>query len=297
MFNFIKNKIKNVYHSFTNKASSLFTQPTIDEALLAKLEVLLIEADAGTTTTKKIMAALREQMAEHKIQSGADIQQALEKLLTAQLEETITLNRAPKIVLMVGINGSGKTSFCGKFANLLKKEGKKVLLVAGDTFRAAATEQLQMLGESINVPVLAGKENQDPASLIYDACDAFNHGNYDHMIIDTAGRLQTKTNLMRELEKIRKIIAKKNGDVSLGTFLSIDAMLGQNSFEQAKVFNEATHVNGIVLTKVDGSGKGGIIFAIKQELNVPIAYMTYGEKIEDIAVFDGARYVRELFEK
>lgn len=297
MFNFIKEKIKKVYTSFTSKAASLFERQTVDEAFLKELEVLLIEADVGIKTTQEIMQELREQLKADRISSGTDIKNSLQTMLLERLSKVPHANATPRVLLMVGINGSGKTTFCGKLANHLAQHGKKVLLVAGDTFRAAATEQLQEWGARAHVTVLAGKENQDPSSLIFDACDTFARDGYDHIIIDTAGRLQTKVNLMRELEKIHRIIGKKLPEETISTFLAIDAMLGQNSFEQAKLFHGATALNGLVLTKMDGTGKGGIVFAITKELGVPIVYVTCGESINDIAPFDAAQYVSDLLNK
>ena len=197
----------------------------------------------------------------------------------------------------MGINGSGKTTFAAKLASHLKGLNKKVLLVAADTFRAAATEQLQSWGDRLSVEVVTGKENQDPASVVYAGCEAYKQGNYDALIIDTAGRLQTKVNLMKELEKIRKILSKQLPDKKIATLLTVDAMLGQNSFDQAKLFKESTNVNGIVLTKMDGTGKGGIVFSITEQLKIPIAYISFGEQPDQLAHFDSEAYLKELFGK
>ncbi len=197
---------------------------------------------------------------------------------------------------MIGVNGSGKTTFAGKYAKKLSDAGKKVLLVAGDTFRAAATQQLQEWGKRISVDVFIGKENQDPASVIFDACTKYKNEKYDHLVIDTAGRLQTKTNLMRELEKIKKILGRQLPDKETAIWLTIDAVIGQSSLNQARVFNESTQINGLVLTKLDGTGKGGIVFAITQELNLPIVYVTFGEQLDDLKFFNAQEYVKELLD-
>jgi fused signal recognition particle receptor len=197
-------------------------------------------------------------------------------------------------MLMVGVNGSGKTTFLGKLAHRLTQDGKKVLLVAADTFRAAATEQLQVWGEQTGADVFTGRDGQDPASVVFDGCKTFIEGNYDHLLIDTAGRLQTKINLMNELSKIKKIIARHLPDEHIHTWLTIDSMLGQSSMAQAEVFNESTTLDGIVLTKYDGTGKGGILFAISEKLNLPVQYLTFGEQIDKLAAFDRTEYVQAL---
>ncbi|HBS48014.1 TPA: signal recognition particle-docking protein FtsY [Candidatus Dependentiae bacterium] len=295
MFNFIKEKFKKIYSSFTEKAISLFSRDTIDESFLKELEILLISSDVGVATTNKIMEQLKQDLKKQKIKTVAEIKVELENQLLLHLKEHSNSQETPKVLLLVGINGSGKTTFASKFAHQLKEEGKKVLLVAGDTFRAAATEQLTQWAKKINVDVFAGKENQDPASLIFDACGKFVEEKYDHIIIDTAGRLQTKVNLMKELEKIKKIINKKLPNEQINSWLVIDAMLGQNSFQQAKIFHESTNIDGIILTKLDGTGKGGIIFSITKEFKLPILYISFGEKLEDVKSFNPEEYVKNLF--
>ena len=194
----------------------------------------------------------------------------------------------------MGINGSGKTTFAGKLAYDLHKQGKKVLLVAADTFRAAAPEQLKQWAIRTGASIINGKEGQDPASVVFTGCEQFKSQGFDALIIDTAGRLQTKTNLMKELEKIHKIISRQLPNYTPCTLLTIDAMLGQNSFEQATLFNESTQLDGIVLTKMDGTGKGGIVFAITQQLGIPVAYIAYGEQPEQLKLFNAQEYVQEL---
>ncbi len=291
MLNFIKEKIKKIYSNFTEKVSSLFSKDKVDEPLLKELEILLISADTGITTTRKIIESLKKEIG-HKIKSGIDLKEELKILLVKDLKQPDI--HIPKILMLVGVNGTGKTTFAGKLANQLKQQNKKVLLVAGDTFRAAATEQLQEWGKKIKVDVFIGKTNQDPSSIIFDACNKFITEKFDHLIIDTAGRIQTKANLMRELEKMRKIINKQLPENEISTWLTIDSMLGQNSFQQAKVFNDATNLNGLVLTKMDGTGKGGIVFSIIQELKLPIIYITFGESLEDLKQFNPNEYVEDL---
>jgi fused signal recognition particle receptor len=295
MFKFLKAKIKKVYNNVTSKAISLFSRQTIDEDFFKELSIILISADTGIGTTTKIIAHLKKEVAAQRISTSEEIRQELEKQLISILQEHKTLDESPEITLLVGINGSGKTTLAGKLAHQFKSSGKKVLLVAGDTFRAAATEQLQEWGDKIGVNVFVGTQNQDPASVIFDACKKYKDDNYDHLIIDTAGRLQTKSNLMKELEKIKRITSKNLPGKTIHTWLTVDAMLGQNSFEQAKVFNEATSLDGIILTKFDGTGKGGIVFSITKELKLPIIYVTFGENVEALKSFNPEEYVHELF--
>jgi fused signal recognition particle receptor len=197
-------------------------------------------------------------------------------------------------MLMVGINGSGKTTFLGKLAHKLVQKDKKVLLVAGDTFRAAATQQLAAWHELTGADLHVGTDKQDPASVIFDACVKFNEGGYDHLLIDTAGRLQTRVNLMNELSKMRRIIDQKILDAQVHTWLTIDSMLGQNSLQQARQFHEATTLTGLVLTKYDGTGKGGILFAISNEFDLPVQYLTFGEQLEQLRAFEKETFVDEL---
>jgi len=293
MFSFIKNKLKKIYNQVTSKISSIFSLKKIDEQTLKELEEILLSADTGVKTTRAIIHNLKDQFKRGEIQEGQDLKKALEKQLCK-----ILLTQKPstneKIFLMVGINGSGKTTFAGKLANKFKNEGKKVLMVAADTFRAAATEQLEKWAQSIGVEIITGTENQDPASVVFKGCEKYKNENFDVIIIDTAGRLQTKINLMRELEKIKKIINRHFPDETINTLLTIDSMLGQNSLEQAKIFNESTDVSGIVMTKMDGTGKGGIVFAITEQLGIPISYISFGEKVDQLKLFDAKEYVDEL---
>jgi len=294
MFGFIRDKIKKVYSGFTQKISSLFDRNILDEQFIKELTTLLISADTGVKTTQKIIDWLKDEIKQQRITTMDEVRKQLEILLVKLLDAPGQGLKDDPITLMVGVNGSGKTTFSGKLASRLKAQGNKVLLVAGDTFRAAATEQLVEWGKRIGVEVFIGKPNQDPASVIFDGCIRFLDGNFDRIIIDTAGRLQTKSNLMRELEKIRRIIDKQLSDYPVATWLTIDAMLGQNSLRQAEVFNEATQLTGVVLTKFDGTGKGGIVFSVAEQLKLPVVYITFGEGLDDIKPFRSDEYVRDL---
>lgn len=297
MFGFIKEKIKKVYTTFTAQVTSIFSRGELDQVFLKELSTLLIAADTGVKTTNAIIQALSRDIQQKKVTTLEEAKRALEALLTAQLEQHKAPGPMPRILLLVGVNGSGKTTFIAKYTAKLVSDGKKVLVVAGDTFRAAATEQLACWCEKIGVEVFIGRENQDPASVIFDACKKFTQGGYDHLVIDTAGRLQSKTNLMKELAKLRSTIDRHFTEQDVATWLTIDAMLGQNSLQQATIFHEATHLSGLVLTKLDGTGKGGTVFAIVQELRLPIVYVTFGENLEDVSVFDAKQYVQGLLKE
>lgn len=293
MFNFLKDKFSKIYTSFTSKVASLFSKNKIDQETLAELEKLLISADMGVKVTRKIINKLDQDFQKGLIQKGADLKEVLETNLLELLAGQKDYNDS-SIYLLVGINGSGKTTFAGKLANMYAKQGKKVLLVAGDTFRAAATNQLLEWSQKSNVAIEIGKDQQEPASVIFTACERFKKENFDILIIDTAGRLQTKVNLMKELEKIKRIITKQLPEFKINTLLVIDSMLGQNSFEQAKIFNESTQLDGVVLSKMDGTGKAGVAFAIVQELNIPISYVAFGESIDQMNRFDSKPFVQQL---
>ncbi len=294
MFNFIKNKLQKIYTAVTSKLASFFGQATVDEATLKELEKLLIAADTGVATTRTIIEQLRAGIKRGTIQEGESLRTALEPILNDVLQQGGTPNLETNVFLLVGINGSGKTTFAAKLAHLHAQAGKKVLFVAADTFRAAAPEQLNCWAERTGADIVLGKPNQDPASVVFEGCQKFKTGNYDVLIIDTAGRLQTKSHLMDELGKIGRVVAKQLPDSAIATLLTVDSMLGQNSFEQAKLFQESTNVNGIVLTKMDGTGKGGIVFAIAHELHIPIAYITFGEQPDQLKHFNAQDYVHEL---
>lgn len=304
MFKFLKNKITKVYNKFTTKIESIFSRNSVDDTFFEELRVLLISADVGVDTSDKIINLLKDKIKKENISDMQQVKEELgfileEILLSVSNSEKSQNGITPEILLLVGINGSGKTTFAAKMANKLKQNGKKVLLVAADTFRAAAVEQLQEWGKRIDVEVFAPTVSSDPAGLVFDAILKFKSGGYDHIIIDTAGRLQTKVNLIKELEKILRVIKKALGDreCNVSTWLTVDAMLGQNSFEQANVFKDATNLDGVILTKLDGTGKGGIVFSISSELNLPVLYLTFGEKLQDMAVFDAKSYVKELLFK
>jgi fused signal recognition particle receptor len=293
MFGFIKNTLSKIYHAVTGQLGSLFAKNTVDAETLKELELILLQADTGVKTTRTIIERLKKEHAAGTVKGGADLKASLEHILLeimAQKKADINAD----IIMLVGINGSGKTTFAAKLAHRLQQEHKKVLFVAADTFRAAAPEQLAQWSQKTNTAIELSTTGQDPASIVFKGCQRFKDEGFDRLIIDTAGRLQTKAHLMKELEKVNRVIAKQLPDKKICTLLTIDAMLGQNSFEQAQLFNESTELSGIVLTKMDGTGKGGIVFSIADQLGIPVAFISYGESLNDAKIFDATTYIKEL---
>jgi len=289
MFGFIKNTLKKIYSTCSSKIDALFARDAINEETLKDLERILIEADTGYKTTQAIIKNLQEKSREGLLSDSSSVKIILSEHLLSMLSKNKSPERS-NVFLLIGINGSGKTTLAAKIARMQKKSGN-ALLVAADTFRAAAQEQLASWAEKSGTEVVLGKQGQDPASVVYEGCQKYKNGDYATLIIDTAGRLQTKTNLMKELEKIKRIIKQQLPDAQINTVLTLDAMLGQNSLEQARIFHESTHIDSIALTKMDGTGKGGIVFAVTQELDIPIGYISFGESLEDIKLFDSQEYV------
>ena len=294
MFGFIKKKLRKIYEQVTVKIHALFSRGNFDEAFFNELRDLLLEADVGFATTESIIKDLRSAVTRQGLSDSAAVKQALENVLVAKLLPDKERPALPSVLLMVGINGSGKTTFLAKLAHACRAQNKKVLLVGGDTFRAAATDQLAAWAHTVGVDVFLGRAEQDAASVIFDACQRFTQGGYDNLLIDTAGRLQTKINLMKELEKIHRVLAKALPSQVVSSWLSVDSMLGQNSLRQAEVFHETTRLDGIVLTKFDGTGKGGIVFAIADQFKIPVVYITCGEDPEALKFFNPREFVQEL---
>jgi len=295
MFGFLKAKVASFFNYFSSKVALFFgSNRVIDDTYFSELEDVLIGADVGSKKSKEFVDQLRLEA-----QAGAtslQLKDSLQRLMRANLEKFPAAEAAPKIVLVVGINGAGKTSFIGKYAKRLTDQGKRVLIVAADTFRAAAVDQLALWAERSQAQFFDGQGRQDPAAVVFDGCKMFVQQAFDHVIIDTAGRVQSKEHLMRELEKIHKVIAKAAPEHSTSTWIVIDATLGQNSLEQALLFNDAAVLKGIVLTKLDSSARGGIVFAICDALSIPVVYMSHGESINDISLFSSDSYVRGIFD-
>ncbi|MBR2132076.1 MAG: signal recognition particle-docking protein FtsY [Oscillospiraceae bacterium] len=268
-----------------------------DEAFFEDLEEMLILADVGMTTSAQAVEELRTRMIEEKISGQEPVKECLREILTEKLSvgnQELNLSTRPSVILVIGVNGVGKTTSIGKMANRLRKEGKRVLLCAGDTFRAAAADQLEIWSNRCRCEIVRQKEGADPSAVLFDAIQASKARGVDVIICDTAGRLHNKANLMAELAKMRKIIDRELPDAALETLLVLDATTGQNGLIQAKQFKESAGCTGIVLTKLDGTAKGGIVVAIAQELQVPVKFVGLGEEIDDMRPFDAKEYVNAL---
>ena len=286
--------------SLTGGLGSLFLgRKTLDDELMEELETRLLTADVGVETTRRIIDDLTARISRKELQDPQALYQALKQEMLAILEpvsQPLEIgDQRPFVILMVGVNGAGKTTTIGKLAKKLQKGGLSVMLAAGDTFRAAAVEQLQTWGERNDVPVIAQHAGADSASVIYDALQAARARGIDVLIADTAGRLHTQSNLMEELKKVRRVMGKLDPDAPHEVMLVVDAGTGQNALRQAREFNEAVGVTGITLTKLDGTAKGGVIFAIANELQIPIRFIGIGEGIDDLRPFDAAEFVEALF--
>jgi fused signal recognition particle receptor len=272
----------------------------IDDDLLEELETQLLTADVGVEATQSIIADLTGRVARKQLGDADALMQALREDMRSMLEPVsvpleIPQSGQPFVLLMVGINGAGKTTTIGKIARRLQDQGRSVMLAAGDTFRAAAVEQLQTWGERNQVPVIAQQQGADSASVIFDALQAARARGVDVLIADTAGRLHTQSNLMEELKKIKRVLGKLDDSAPHEVMLVVDAGTGQNALNQARQFNEAVNVSGIALTKLDGTARGGIIFAIAKQLGIPIRFVGVGEAIEDLRPFDAGEFVDALF--
>ena len=273
----------------------------VDDSYFDELEEILIMADIGVNTVMNLIDKLRTRVKKEHIEDTKDLMEVIvDEMFIIYVNNNIIVNKinkaseGPTVVLFVGVNGVGKTTTIGKIANKLKNDGNKVLLVAGDTFRAGAVEQLEEWGTRVGCKVVS-KMDADPASVVYDGLTEAVKENYDYVLIDTAGRLQNKVNLMNELEKINKVIGKIIPNAPHETLLVIDATTGQNGISQAKSFKEVTNITGIVLTKLDGTAKGGIVLAIKDEVDIPVKFVGLGEQKDDIRVFDIEKYIYGLF--
>ena len=287
-------------NNIMNSVSNIFTgHDIIDDDFYEELEETLIMADLGISTTTSVIENLKVKVKELKIKDPADCKKHLMDSLKEQMKvkpDAYDFENKKSVVLMIGVNGVGKTTSVGKLASQLKSSGKKVLIAAADTFRAGAIEQLTEWAKRSDVELIAQKEGSDPAAVVFDAVNAAKARNVDVLICDTAGRLHNKKNLMDELNKIYRIIEKEYSDAIIETLVVVDGTTGQNAKEQARQFSEAAPVNGIVLTKLDGTAKGGIAIAIESELSIPVKYIGIGEKIEDLQKFDAEQFVEALFE-
>ena len=271
----------------------------IDEDLLEELEVLLISSDIGIQTTDKVIESVRKKASRKELKDEDSLYQLIKIELESLLISDDSMESSPEIpfvILVVGINGAGKTTTIGKLAKLFQKEGKSVMLAAGDTFRAAAVEQLQVWGERNDIPVIAQKTGSDAASVVYDAYQSAIAKKIDILIADTAGRLHTQDNLMQELEKIKRVLKKHNENAPHETLLVIDGGSGQNAVQQANEFHKSIQLSGLAITKLDGTAKGGVLFSISDSLKIPIRFIGVGEGIEDLKPFNSKDFVDALFD-
>ena len=276
----------------------IFQGPAIDEDMLEELEEALILSDIGMDTTEKIIAQLRSDIKTEKLDTPEAVKAQIEKIISDLItkEEGMKLSdQYPLVILMIGVNGAGKTTSMGKIAHMLKEQGRSVMFAAGDTFRAAAIEQLEIWGERAGVPVIKHQEGADPSAVIYDAIQAAKARDIDVLICDTAGRLQNKRNLMNELEKMNKVIEREYPEASKETLLVLDAATGKNAISQAKEFGETAALTGIVLTKLDGTAKGGIVITLADQFDVPVKFIGVGEGMDDLQEFDPEAFAEELF--
>lgn len=300
--NVFKEGLAKTRTAIVEKVEELITRrKKIDEEFFEELEEILIGADVGVTTVMQLIDELRDEVKKRKIEDAAELQPVLSEKLVGMLkgDNNHGLAVAPAgeitVYLFVGVNGVGKTTTIGKLAHKLKSEGKNVLLAAGDTFRAGAIEQLEVWGDRVGVDVIKQSSGSDPAAVIFDAVQAAKQRQVDVLICDTAGRLQNKTNLMEELNKIFRVIQRELPQAPHEVLLVLDATTGQNALSQAKLFGEKSGVTGLVLTKLDGTAKGGIVIAIRNELNLPVKLVGLGEKMGDLQEFDSEQFVHALF--
>lgn len=299
-FDKLKAGLEKTRKSFTEKIEQLVIgYATIDDEFLDDLEAVLLSADVGVATTSKLMAEIRKGIKDKLINSPDDLkpflQEKISAMLVGQSPAEAASHNPPTVILVVGVNGVGKTTTIGKLASYYCENGKKVLLAAGDTFRAAAIDQIEIWGQRTGTEVIKHAEGSDPAAVAFDAVQAAKARKADMVIIDTAGRLHTKSNLMEELKKINRVIAKEIADAPHETLLVLDATTGQNAINQAKLFGDAVRLSGVVLTKLDGTAKGGVVIAINNELGLPVKWVGVGEGVNDLRPFVAADFAAALF--
>jgi fused signal recognition particle receptor len=300
-FQKLKHGLTKSREGWAQKIGAIFHNRQWDDQAMESMEESLIAADVGVKAADKLMEALRKQPPSGE-QDPADemtarLQQAMVEILAPRAEAKPALSARPWVILFLGVNGVGKTTTIGKIAAQYREAGKKVLLVAGDTFRAAASEQLEAWGKRVGVDVIKHRAGSDPSAVVFDGMQAAKSRAVDVLLIDTAGRLHTKVHLIEELKKIRRVIAREQAEAPHETLLVLDATTGQNGLQQARVFKEATDISGIVLTKLDGTAKGGVVISIQEELGVPVRYIGLGEEPEDLQPFEPAAFVQALFER
>lgn len=297
-FDKLKNGLSKTKSSFDEKINNVFSNfRKVDEELLEELEEALIMSDVGAQTSTKIISNLRDRIKKEKIENEEDVRNALREEIKAILDEVdngLKLETHPSVILVVGVNGVGKTTSIGKIANRLKQDGKKVVIAAADTFRAAAVEQLEIWANRAGCDIVKKDEGTDPASVVFDAIQITKQKNADVLICDTAGRLHNKKYLMDELVKIKKVIDKELPESSKEVLMVLDATTGQNAISQVKAFKETVDINGLILTKLDGTAKGGVVVGIVAENQMPVKFVGVGEQIDDMEIFNSTDFVNAL---
>ena len=299
-FDKLKNGLGKTKESFSDKLNNVFsTFRKVDEDLLEELEEILVMSDVGMETATLIIDKLRQRVKRENLKDESQVRVAIKEIMVEILNlenSSLNLETIPSVILVIGVNGVGKTTSIGKIANNLVRSGKKVVIAAADTFRAAAVEQLEIWANRANTTLVKKPEGADPASVVYDAIKFTKESNADVLIIDTAGRLHNKKHLMDELEKINRVIDKELPDSSKESLIVLDAETGQNAIMQVKAFKETTNITGIILTKLDGTAKGGVVFGIVSENQIPIKYVGVGEQIDDMEVFNANDFVNAIFD-
>lgn len=297
-FDKLKNGLSKTKNSFDEKINNVFSNfRKVDEDLLEELEEALIMSDVGAQTSTKIISNLRDRIKKEKIENEEDVRNALREEIKAILDDVdngLKLATHPSVILVVGVNGVGKTTSIGKIANRLKQDGKKVVIAAADTFRAAAVEQLEIWANRAGCDIVKKEEGTDPASVVFDAIQITKQKNADVLICDTAGRLHNKKYLMDELVKIKKVIDKELPESSKEVLMVLDATTGQNAISQVKAFKETVDINGLILTKLDGTAKGGVVVGIVAENQMPVKFVGVGEQIDDMEIFNSTDFVNAL---
>jgi fused signal recognition particle receptor len=296
LFSRWKNGLSRTSKAAFGRLSSLFGATEIDDQTWEELESLLIQADLGMDTTVSVLESLQSVVKSRGLTRTADLQVVLEQELRSRLDSppTLIFSAKPAIILLVGVNGSGKTTTAAKLGQRFAKDGKRVLLVAADTFRAAAVDQLQVWAQRLELPIVAGQMGSDPGAVVYDGVQSAVARGFDLVLVDTAGRLHTRYNLMEELKKVNRVAGKALPGAPHAVWLVLDATTGQNALVQARAFKEAVNVTGIILAKLDSSARGGMAFAIQKELGLPILFAGLGEKAEDLAPFDPESFVKGI---
>lgn len=290
----IKNGLKKTKENISKKLFEVFKAKALDDEFYEELETALISADMGVTATEQVISELKDAVFKKRITVPEDAKDELKRILTESIDYEIPEYEYPLVIMVAGVNGVGKTTAIGKLANLFKEEGKSVVIAAADTFRAAASDQLEIWAERAGVRIVKHNEGSDPAAVVFDAIASMKAKKTDVLLVDTAGRLHNKKNLMNELEKINRVIDKELPEADRRNFIVLDATTGQNALVQVEVFDEAIDIDGIILTKLDGTAKGGVIMAISAEYEMPVVYVGVGEKIDDLLPFNATEFVNEI---